>query len=452
MKRYLSLLLTAVLLCSVLILPTSPAVYAETRAELEEKIDKIDAQIAENKRKINELKGKQEEQQQMLDALNSQIAATQEKVDTVNAQVKVVEDELHALNVQIKGLKKEIKALNVKIGKTNDAINETKSEIERSKDELGRKLKASYMTGNQSTLKILMGAETLASFLTHLEMMKRTSENDKEAIEGFRALVLQLREKRNLLNEQKAEVDAKKTEVEAVRAQTLEKKEELEAKQQEYQQAIRTLEKSYSQTRSYLSQLDQTSATYTNYIKNLEKERADADAEIERQIRAYQSQHSSGSSSSGSSSGSSGSGEMTTGQTYTSSDSWLWPVGNASSYISSGYGNRSASISGWSFHGGIDITGGGIYGKPVYASRAGTVVTAVWGTTGYGRYVIIDHGDGFSTVYGHCSNLTVSEGQSVSKGQQIANVGSTGNSTGPHLHFEVRYNGEKQNPLNYVSH
>ena len=443
MRRSVSILMMVVLLFSALVFPTAPA-SAETQAELKEKINEIDEQIAANKQKINELKEQKEAQQQMLDALNSQITATQEKVDTVTAQVEGVKEEIRGLNKQIKALKKEIDALNVQIDQTNAAINETKAEIEQSKDELSRKLKASYMTGNQSTLKIMMGADTLASFLTHLEMMKRTSENDRDAIEGFRALVLELREKRNLLNEQKAEVDAKKTEVEAVRAQTLEKKAELESRQQELQTAIRSLEKSYSETRSYLSELDQTSAAYTNYIKNLEKERAEADAEIERQIRAYQAQHSSSGSSSG--------GQMTTGQTYTSNDTWLWPLGGASCYISSGFGNRSASISGWSFHGGIDITGGGIYGKPVYASRAGTVVTAVWGTTGYGRYVIIDHGDGFSTVYGHCSNLTVSQGQSVSKGQQIANVGSTGNSTGPHLHFEVRYNGEKQNPLNYVSH
>ena len=119
-------------------------------------------------------------------------------------------------------------------------------------------------------------------------------------------------------------------------------------------------------------------------------------------------------------------------------------------YISSGYGNRSASISGWSFHGGIDIAGGGIYGRPVYASRGGTVIAANWGNTGYGNYVIIDHGDGYASLYGHCSNLCVSTGQTVSKGQQIANVGSTGNSTGPHLHFEIRKNGVKVNPSNYL--
>ena len=439
MKRCLSLLLTLTLLCSVLIFPTSPAVSAATKAELEQKIADINEQIKENKEKINELKEKKEEQQAMLDALNAQIEANEAKVDAVEAQVQVVNDEIKELDAQIEKLKKEIGALNKKIKATNIEINETKTAIDESKGELSTKLRNSYMYGNDSTLKILMGSSSLASFLTHLELMKRISENDKKMIDAFRAIVLRLREQRNLLNEQKTQLAEKKTEVEDVRAKTLEKKTELEAKQKEYRRAIKSLEKSYSEVNGYLSQLDKTSATYENYIKNLESQRAAADKEIERIIQSYQSSQSS-------------SGNMTTGQTYTSNDTWLWPLGGASSYISSGYGNRSASISGWSFHGGIDITGGDIYGKPVYASRAGTVIAAVWGTTGYGRYVILDHGDGFSTVYGHCSNLTVSQGQTVSKGAQIANVGSTGNSTGPHLHFEVRYNGVKQNPLNYVSH
>ena len=105
-------------------------------------------------------------------------------------------------------------------------------------------------------------------------------------------------------------------------------------------------------------------------------------------------------------------------------------------------------------HGGedkaLDITGGGIYGKPVYATRSGTVITAVNGYSGYGKYVIIDHGDGYQSLYGHCSSLTVSSGQKVSKGQMVARVGSSGNSTGPHLHFEIRKGGVKQNPMNYV--
>ena len=134
----------------------------------------------------------------------------------------------------------------------------------------------------------------------------------------------------------------------------------------------------------------------------------------------------------------------------TSNATWAYPVAGGS-YISSGYGQRDASISGWGFHGGIDITGGGFMGTPIYATRAGTVIAANYGTTGYGNYVIIDHGDGYTSLYGHCSALLVSQGQRVSRGQIIAQVGNTGWSTGPHLHFEVRYNGETVDPLDYVN-
>ena len=125
-------------------------------------------------------------------------------------------------------------------------------------------------------------------------------------------------------------------------------------------------------------------------------------------------------------------------------------MGNASCYISSHYGYRNANISGWGFHGGTDITGGGISGKPVYATRAGKVISAVTSNSGYGIYVLIDHGDGYSSLYAHMSARYVSAGDSVSKGQMIGRVGSTGNSTGPHLHFEIRYYGEKKDPMNFV--
>ncbi|MBQ6708282.1 MAG: M23 family metallopeptidase, partial [Clostridia bacterium] len=103
-------------------------------------------------------------------------------------------------------------------------------------------------------------------------------------------------------------------------------------------------------------------------------------------------------------------------------------------------------------HTGIDISGGGINGQRIVASKAGTVTYANWGYGGgYGNYVIVDHGGGYSTLYAHCSSLAVSSGQYVKQGQTIAYVGSTGASTGPHLHFEVRINGNHTNPLNYVS-
>ncbi|MDD6848612.1 MAG: peptidoglycan DD-metalloendopeptidase family protein [Oscillospiraceae bacterium] len=124
--------------------------------------------------------------------------------------------------------------------------------------------------------------------------------------------------------------------------------------------------------------------------------------------------------------------------------SFMWPVPYTRN-ITSGYGSR------WGrFHSGIDIAAAGSYGKSIVASDAGTVIWAGYDSSGYGNYVIIDHGNGYSTLYGHCSSLAVRRGQVVAKGQTISYIGSTGDSTGPHLHFEVRKNGSRLNPLNYV--
>lgn len=141
-------------------------------------------------------------------------------------------------------------------------------------------------------------------------------------------------------------------------------------------------------------------------------------------------------------------------KTYTSSSSgWTWPTRGAYR-ISSPYGYRSASISGWSFHGGIDIVVGGqsSSGIPVVAAASGTVEKVQKSYSGYGYMVLINHGNGIKSRYAHmlAGSITVYTGQKVSKGQQIGKIGSTGNSTGPHLHFEVLVNGSKVDPQKYV--
>ncbi len=119
---------------------------------------------------------------------------------------------------------------------------------------------------------------------------------------------------------------------------------------------------------------------------------------------------------------------------------------NWRNHISSDYGPRTNPYVG--FHKGIDI--GMPMGTSICATKDGTVSTSVYGTGGYGYYIILDHGDGIQTLYAHCSKLLVSVGDVVTKGQIIAKVGSTGNSTGPHVHFEVRINGEQVDPLPYL--
>jgi len=124
----------------------------------------------------------------------------------------------------------------------------------------------------------------------------------------------------------------------------------------------------------------------------------------------------------------------------------VWPV-PACRTVTSPYGYR-----GRSFHKGIDIADENASGKPVVAAQAGIVELVEFGGTSYGNMILIDHGDGVKTRYDQLmsGSVTVAQGEQVSAGQPIARVGSTGNSTGPHLHFEVIVNGDTQNPLNYV--
>ena len=121
-----------------------------------------------------------------------------------------------------------------------------------------------------------------------------------------------------------------------------------------------------------------------------------------------------------------------------------------STYITSPYGTRVHPVTGKvRTHAGLDI--GAAHGTNIYAAAAGTVLVSGWNTGGYGNYVVIDHGGGLTTLYAHCSSLLVSAGQKVSRGQVIAKVGSTGMSTGPHLHFEVLKNGSHTDPNAYFN-
>lgn len=421
MKKATALFLSfALLFLSVTFSSDVGFVRAATEQELEQKIEKLNGEIAQNKEKISELESKKEKNEAYLETLETQIDAVQEKANAIEAQIDDIDDEIAAFD-------KQLKKLDTEITETKAEITENKKEIENAKGEISTLMRSSYINGKQTVLEIFMGSHDLASLLTHLEMMKRTSENEKRIIDSFNAKIQKLKAS-------KAKLTEKQAEVEETKQKSVDKKTELKTKQDEYTATASQLSSDKAKVQSLLDEIDESSALYQSYIKKLTAEKEAADAEIDEIIRQRAATNPS---------------TAPAQENIQSNATWAYPIAS-SSYISSGFGNRSASISGWGFHGGIDITGSGFMGTPIYATRAGTVIAANYGTTGYGNYVVIDHGDGFTSLYGHCSTLTVSAGQSVSKGQHIANAGSSGNSTGAHLHFEIRYNGEKQNPLNYV--
>ena len=430
-KRIISLLLALLMFFTVV----GTEVYAATKEELENKIEQLDGQIAANKNKLNALKGKKEKQKEYLETLEKQLDTVEEKATSLQVQVNTLDKSISKLDKQIDSLTKDIKKTKKQIKKAEDDIVTMEETIENTSDRMAEKLRASYMKGSESTLQILMGADSLASFMTRLEMMKRTSEKDKKDIEDFRDTVVSLKDTRKQLISDKKALDEKREERKESKEKLVTERSALKKKQKEYNSTVSQLENQYDEVDDYVKELDKSSAAYESYIKKLEKEKKAADAEIDRILKEYYQNQPTGGNANGS---------------YDTSSSWAWPLGSASCYISSHYGYRNPSISGWGFHGGTDITGGGIHGKPVYATKAGKVITAVTINTGYGIYVLIDHGNGYSSLYAHMSARYVNTGDTVKKGQMIGRVGSTGNSTGPHLHFEIRVYGEKKNPMNYV--
>ncbi len=454
-KRFLCVIFALILAITPLCF--SASALPEEKEELEDRIDEIDAEIAANKVKLESLKDKKDKQMEYLDTLETQIETVESKVSNLQTQIEKIDGQVKKLNSELKQLDNEITEINSGIDTAQKDIITMQDNISSTSDQLASKLRSSYMNGNDSALKILMGSDSLASFLTRLEMMKRSSERDKSLILGFRDKVTKLNKTKEKLEKDKVEVSSKITEANEKKALSLEKKSELEVKQKSYDTTMNDLEDKYAEVETIISGLDKSSAEYKKYNNELQKEKAEADAEIDRILSEYYATqttlpvNNNEPTSANNSSGNSGSSTTKpAGPSYTAKGDWLWPLGNASCYISSPFGYRSASISGNSFHGGTDIAGGGISGKPVYASRAGKVITAVTSNRGYGIYVLVDHGDGYSTLYAHMSARYVSSGDNVSKGQMIGRVGSTGNSTGPHLHFEVRYYGEKKNPMNFV--
>ena len=454
MKRITAIMLCFVLLFSAVLYSADGNVAnALTQQELEQKSDEIDAEIKENQKKLNEIKDKKEAQQEYLDTLEDQIKALKSKVSNIQTQMNTVETEITNFTAEINQLSKEIKQTNKQIKKAESQIEQLQKDIKEKADSLAEKLRSNYVNGTESPLKILMGADSLASFLTRLEMMKRISESEKKVITEFKENAETLEKTKSLLEKDKKELKEKKEEISLSRKAKKEKQSDYQAKMDEQEKVLARLEKQQSDVEGVLKSLNQSGKVYQNYISNLEAEKKAADEEINKILSEYYATSNSGvTKPTLPAQNANPTTQPDANGSFNSGDSWAWPLGTRWCYISSPFGNRDASVSGWSFHGGIDIAGGSgkLHGAPVYATRGGTVITAVTSDSGYGIYVLIDHGGGYSSLYAHMSVRYVNVGDTVQKGQMIGRVGNTGNSRGAHLHFEIRYYGEKQDPLKYV--
>lgn len=400
--------------------------------------------ISDLEQQLQQLEQENQKYQKILDDTKSDIAEKEEYKSALVSKVQVLDEKIAVTREKISSLNDDIK-------EKQDAYDEGLSEVEDQFDALANRLRILYMSGNATDLEIIFGAKDFSDLIDKMELVKSLANSDKE-------LISEIQTKLDELSTKKESLEADKKDLETQQASLKSDQDEFNKLISDNDEILKNLYASNSEAQNSLEsaalQSDEIEAKISQYY-------AAQKAAAEHAAQASQSSSSSGSSSSSSSSSSSGS--SSSGSSSSGSSSVIVPSGSGFAWPTPGFVSRSSE---WFEdrevynHGGIDIAGAGIMGTPVVAAADGTVVatnsscTHNWGKSyscgcggGYGNYVMISHAGGKMTVYGHLTSLTVSSGQTVSRGQVIGYVGSTGNSTGPHLHYECRLNGVRYNPM-----
>ncbi len=349
---------------------------------------------------ISELQKEMDKRSQEIKEKEKQIKAKEKEKD---AQIeKRIE-----LDMQISGLEEDIDSVSSVIDAKNAEIQEKEKRIEELEDlvienreTLKQRIRVMYEYGTTSNLEIILKADGFGDLLSRMSLLQEIVDHDKGIIDSY-------------INSQK-EMEEAKIIIETERDEQVEARNMLKNKQA-------SLEKLQKEKQAIIDDLNSD-------IKALEKEEKEAEEEyqaIMAQIRKAQ-----------------GSGSVSV----KGNGQFIWPSA-ASKRVTSYYGKREKpNAKATSMHRGIDI--GAPNGTDVLAADSGKIIVAGFGKS-YGNYVVIDHGNGYTSLYAHNSRLCVSVGDTVVRGQVIAKVGSTGNSTGPHIHFEISKNGTLVNPMSF---
>ena len=386
------IMLLCVLALAVTIVPADTRVgvtaSAATQSQLKSKQSQLESQAKNISAKLKNLKKSKAAAQDQLDLVN-------ELVENLQTQITMVNNQITAANAEIKEIEEEIAAKD--------------REIDKSKEKFKERMRAIYISGDMTGgLEVILCSDGVEEFISNTVYLEAMAKYDQ-------GLIDELVNDKQGYQDKKAQVEEHKKEIDAQKIELAKKKTELDAQQKEAEELMKQIKADEEAYKRKQAEIDLEMA----------KARAALDALINQNTASSQNT-----------------------EYYGGSFGWPTP---GYKRITSPYGPRTYTLNGKkvsSYHRGIDI--GAPSGAKIAASNGGTVVTSAYNAGGYGNYVILDHGGGKMTVYGHMSKRMVSVGQSVTKGQQIGKVGSTGRSTGPHLHFEIRVNGTAVNPINYL--
>ena len=337
--------------------------------------------------------------------LEAELSALKDKKEAALEQKAIIDQQINDLN-------REAELLDDLVGNLSAELEESQAKLDEAQDMLDtntklakERIRAMYELGGTSYIEIILSSTSLHDFISRVEVVKQMSAYDKKVIDT-------LKETKDTIERETKAIEEKKTEQETALAK-------LESN-------VATLKKKQSQSSSLINTFNEKSEANIKAIEEAERAEEQLQAEIREALASSSNE------------------DFVGGQ-------FLWPVPGYYT-ITDKFGYRTHPITGvYKMHTGVDIAGSGIRGKAILAANSGKVLKAGYNTA-YGNYVVMDHGGGYSTLYGHADSLNVKVGQSVSRGDTIGYVGSTGYSTGPHLHFEIIQNGTYLNPLSFFNY
>lgn len=358
---------------------------------------------AENKT----LEEQQKELNTKIDESNTKLEYVQGEMGETLKKVEELNDSITDYEAQYSDLENQITTLENQIKNGSAQIQEIQEEYDRKEKILKRRTVALYEAGETTYLDFLLTSKSIVEFLSNYFIISEIIEYDNNLLE---------------------ELDYKKTKLEEAKQKQEEQEKELRVAKNKINSTNILLNNTKILKENYMLKLTDEEKTLQEQIAQYKEEQADLERKILASINWA--------------------GTMSIKFT---GGVMVWPIAMEGTYITSGYGNRLHPIQGvYKNHAGIDISGSNVNGAPVVAAADGVVTYAGW-IGGYGNCIIINHGSGIVSLYGHGSETVATVGQVVKQGDIIMKVGSTGNSTGPHVHFEIRKNGEVLDPIPYLN-
>lgn len=405
---------TRILIVTVLTLGLlGPTALASQLDNKRQELKRVKTKIEINRRMINAAQKRQSD-------IVREISLSDKKIYRLQIDLAKIEPVLNKTMARKAQVEFDLHKMEKKLQISEAGLTIVEKKLAFKKEFFNKRIRNAYKRGKSNTLEAILSSRDLGDLLQRASLINMILENDAE-------LVSELKQSKALVEKRVGQVRTEKTEVankrqilireenryRAIRNRFLTQRSQLQAEINKQKNAYAKLQKDKSQLEAALNALEGTSNTIADQIRTLER--------------------------GGRISVSRGYGRASMGGRF------IWPCPGP---ITSGFGYRFHPVLKYSrLHAGVDFRAP--HGTVIRAAQSGTVIMAGW-RGGYGKAVVISHGNGISTLYGHNSRLLVSYGQSVSQGQPIAYSGSTGLSTGPHLHFEVRVNGTPRNPMNWL--